>query len=211
MKALLFDLDGTLVDSIPLWIAANLEELKKRGVTISTQQFLTDFYHHGLHYHGIVEKCGFPLEQADQYYRDRNARFETFLREKVEWLDDAGTMLKKCAKKLPLGLLTGASRRAIEAMDVRLQLLSLFTVIITYDETGLRMKPDPYGLFLLTEKLKVNPHDCAYVGDQYVDVQAARAAGMQSWLIPTENTPPNAAAEADLVLQSIADMPLDLL
>ena len=208
MQALLFDLDGTLVDSIPLWIAANLQTLKGRGVEMTEQKFLTDFYQLGYHYHGILEKCGLAGENGQKFYQERNKLFEQLLQKKVEWLGEAGAVLKQCGKKVPLGLLTGAKRRAIEAMDVRLHFSNLFTEIITYDDTGDRMKPDPYGLLLLTERLTVDPRECVYVGDQYVDVQAAHSANMKCWLIPTNNTPTQTLAEADVILKSISDIPI---
>ncbi len=206
MRTLLFDLDGTLVDSIPLWIDANLQTLKKWKIVMDAQEFLTEFYQQGLHHHGIVEKCGLSTEMADEFYEERNALFEKLLREKVEWMGTAGKVLKACAKRMPLGLMTGATRECIDAMDQRLHLSILFRAIVTYDDTGLRMKPNPYGLLLLTEKLGVDPEECMYVGDQTVDVQAARAIGMKSCLIPTSSTPEGAAEMADHVLGSMEEL-----
>lgn len=206
VKALLFDLDGTLIDSFPLWVAANLHALHERGIVINEQTFLTDYYQLGLHHHGILEKCGLPTEDAPRFYRERNALYTRYLEEKITWMGDAGTVLQHCAEHVPLGLMTGTTRRDIEAIDRRLPLSTLFRKIITFDDTGDRMKPDPYGLLLLAKKLSVDPRECVYIGDQIVDIEAARSAQMPCWLLHTKHTPDAAVAKADVVLQSIADI-----
>ncbi|MEI8230652.1 MAG: HAD family phosphatase [Candidatus Peregrinibacteria bacterium] len=211
MHALLLDLDGTLIDSFPLWAAANLHMLELRGISLTEQKFLTDFYQPGLHHHGILEKCGLPTDDAEKFYQERNQLYTRYLAERIEWMDDAGAVLERCKEILPLGLMSGTTRKDIEAIDRRLHLSSLFQEIVTFDDTGKRMKPDPYGLLLLTEKLGVDPKECAYVGDQYVDVQAARDAGMECWLLQTPNTPAQAIKEADLLLASIGDIPMERL
>ena len=206
VKAILFDLDGTLVDSIPLWIEANLRALAARHCIMDKRTFLTEVYQRGFHYHGILEHCGLRTQDAEKFYRERNNFFDELLREKVEWMGKAEQTLQACAAIMPLGLMTGSARRFIDAMDARLHLSKIFRAIVTYDDTGLQMKPDPYGLFLLAKKLKVQAAACAYVGDQLVDVQAARAAGMTSVLIPTKDTPQGAAKEADVVLKNTEDV-----
>jgi N-acetyl-D-muramate 6-phosphate phosphatase len=206
MQALLFDLDGTLVDSVPLWIEANLRALRARDVVMDEQTFLTTIYQHGMHYHGILEQCGVSTEGADQFYQERNDLFDMLLRQKAQWIGDAETALQECAKQVPLGLMTGSARRFIDAMDSRLHLSKLFRALVTYDDTGVKMKPDPYGLLLLAETIGIDPTDCVYVGDQLVDVQGARAAGMKSCLIPSTYTPKGTEHEADIVLHNIGEI-----
>lgn len=208
VKALLFDLDGTLVDSIPLWIRANLHTLEDWNVPMDAQTFLTKIYQQGFHHHGILEQCSVVTERAGQFYEERNAYFATLLPQKIEWLGGAGKVLQECAAQVPLGLMTGTTRQCIEAMDGRLHLSDIFREIVTYDDTGLKMKPDPYGLMLLTAKLSLDPASCVYIGDQPVDMQAARAAGMKSCLIPTKSTQEGAIEFADIVLPSIEAVPI---
>ncbi len=204
--AILFDLDGTLVDSIPFWIEANIQALKSLGVHIDAETFLKDFYHAGLHYEGILEKLSATSKNPEQFYRDRDDLFTELVRTKIEWIDGTEAVLKKCAMNYPLGMMTGSRRGFIDAMDDRLKLSSLFSSIITRDDTGTKMKPDPYGLLLLAERLGVKAEDCLYVGDQKVDVQAAKNAGMASCHVRWKQTPDNAEKGADYVIESIGDL-----
>jgi HAD superfamily hydrolase (TIGR01549 family) len=203
MKTLLFDLDGTLVNSIPLWIEANVQSLKTRGATMDSQTFLIVFYQPGLHHSGILEKCGLPTVDNEAFYTQRNDFFTTLLEEKIEWLGNAGDVLKQCAQKTALGLMTGATTRSVKAIDKRLHLSDVFQEIVTYDDTGTRMKPDPYGLELIIQRLGVDATSCVYIGDQLVDVLASQAAGMTSCLIPTQDTAHDALDKADMVLANI--------
>src|SRR3989344_4715325 len=206
MKALLFDLDGTLVDTIPTWIEANIRILKEFGIQMDQKVFLQEYYQKGLHFKGILEKCGLDLSLGDTFYPKRDDLHIELLGKNVEWIGSAGDVLRKCAEKMPLGLMTGSKKSFIDALEPKLKLSRLFKSIVTYDDTGDRMKPDPYGLLLLAEKLNVDPTSCMYIGDQDVDVKAAKAAGMQSCIIPTNETPKGTANEADLVLEDISNL-----
>lgn len=205
-RALLFDLDGTLVDSVPLWIEANVRALEALQVVMDAERFLMQFYHAGLHYEGILEKCGVGAEQAERFYGDRDDRFAELLRTKVEWRGEAENTLRRCATRVPLGLMTGSRRRFIAAMDERLHLSSLFKAIVTRDDTGTKMKPDPYGLLLLAERMDQAPADCLYIGDQAIDVRAAKNAGMAVCLLVTKETPAGAAEGADRVIEGIGKL-----
>lgn len=205
-KAILFDLDGTLVDSVPLWIEADLRALEVLNVFLDSDTFLKDFYHHGLHYEGILEKCGIDAEHGKEFYKDRDNRFADLLSEKVEWTGAAEKVLQRCAAKVPLGVMTGSRRRFIDSMDKKLKLSALFTAFVTRDDTGQKMKPDPYGLLLLAERLSVAPKDCLYVGDQAVDVQGAKKAQMSVCLLKTKETPAGAGKGADSVINQIENL-----
>lgn len=205
VSAILFDLDGTLVDSIPAWLQANVCSLALLGYSITPERFYDDMYRCGLHHAGILEKCGLPLEQAKNFYAHRNDVFVDLLRTDVTWIGSAEKVLRECSKRFPLGIMTGSTQRCVSAIDECLALKRYFKAIITYDETGSRMKPDPYGLKLLTSALGVTPADCLYVGDQPVDIVAAHSAGMRSCLLVSSSTDCSSSSP-DLFLSSLADL-----
>lgn len=203
---LLFDLDGTLVDTIPTWIEANVRTLKEFKYSMEKETFLREYYQQGLHFSGILEKCGLDPALGDRFYPNRDNLYTELLERGIEWIDDAGDILKELAQELPLGLMTGSRRSFIRAIDARLKITDLFKAIITYEDTGDRMKPDPCGLLLLAKKMEVKPASCLYIGDQGVDTAAAHAAGMRSCIIPSRETAEGATAGADIVLQTIKNL-----
>jgi HAD superfamily hydrolase (TIGR01509 family) len=207
-STLLFDLDGTLVETIPFWLDANVQALAERGVTMDAETFLNDYYHQGLHFHGVLEHAGAPTDHAEQWYEQRNTRYAETLRHHATWLPDAEETLRRLSAAGPLGLMTGSKRLFVDAIDDRLGLSSIFHVIVTQDDTGMRMKPDPYGLHLLADAMGADAAHCLYVGDQRVDLQAARAAGMRSCLLRGTHTQTDITPEeADIVLQDIRELP----
>ena len=193
-------------DSIPLWISVNVKALHRLGFSMNERTFLKEYYFDGLHHAGILEKCGLPVSNAKQFYEERNRLYEESLRREAIWLPDAEDVLKHCAKRRPLGMLTGSRRAFIDAINDRLHLSTFFQAIVTYDETLERQKPDPFGLQLLSRKLNVPSQQCLYIGDQRVDVTAAHAAGMKVCLIRRKETPAGAEEGADFVIRTIGEV-----
>ena len=205
IEAVLFDLDGTLVDSIPAWLRANVQVLSHFGYSITPGRFYDEFYRRGLHHAGILEQCGLHLERAKDFYENRNDVFVDLLRTDVTWIGSAEKVLRECAKRFPLGIMTGSTQRCVSAIDACWGLKQYFRTIVAYDETGTRMKPDPYGLELLTSALGVTPADCLYVGDQPVDVLAARSIGMRSAIL-TSSSKGDISAQPDFLVSSLEDL-----
>src|SRR3989344_7413378 len=108
MTTLLFDLDGTLIDSVPLWIEANLSALRTYGVTMEYAFFLHAFYQKGFHYSGIAEKCGVHVTKIDAFYAERDNLFSALIREKATWIGNAENVLQTCAETMSLGMQTGS-------------------------------------------------------------------------------------------------------
>lgn len=203
MKALLFDLDGTLVDTIPLWVEANCAALADFGVEMSHEDFLQDYYHAYLHFHGILEKAGVDPSLNEEFYRNRNSRYVEILHDGVEWIDGAKHVLDAVSQMYPLGLMTGSTRRFVEAKSHRLNLLSYFQALVTQDDMRDRMKPDPYGLELICQNMQIDPADALYIGDQNIDTEAAHAIGMASTIIPRGESKEGTGEGAEYVFESI--------
>lgn len=209
MCGILFDLDGTLVDTIPLWVHANVQALAERDCSIDGMVFLQEYYNKGLHHSGILEKSGLSTDHADAFYSRRNDLFVDELRTKAEWMDGAQSVLQYCKDQGVVGLMTGSRNRYIQALNERLRLSSYFQGVITFDETGNQMKPSPYGLQLLTNTLNLQPSHCVYIGDQPVDIEAAKNAGMKSIFIPQATTA-STELRPDLLLESLRELPTAL-
>ena len=172
----LFDLDGTVIDSGAI-ILASMRHAAKEVLGKEPPDEL------------LMAAVGGPgLEaQMQALAPDRVQELVTVYRAHNEPLhdqlaccagiDDLLVRLKDEGRRL--GLVT-AKRRATVALafDV-LPLEHLFEAVVGGDETK-RHKPDPEPLLLAAERLEVDPGDCAYVGDSPFDVRAAKAAGMFS-------------------------------
>jgi HAD superfamily hydrolase (TIGR01549 family) len=209
-RAVLFDLDGTLVNTIGLWAKAYLQTLREVGVKIDAEEFMQTIYTQNLHFELVLKHYGLDTSRADSFRAIRDERYAHLLRTEPLWLEGAEDLLKEIIDTYETGIVTGSHLHYIEAIEEQLPLRSLVPLIITCDDTKGRSKPHPYGLLLACEKLGVEPEECVYIGDQEFDIAAANNANMTSCLVWTEHTPATAGQEADIAVQSLAEIPAAL-
>lgn len=178
MKAAIFDLDGTLIDSMGVWDRLGSDFLAARGIhcpEISLEIKNMSF----------MEAAGYYIERFS--FKDTREQLvamwnEMALKEYSENID-----LKKGAREyilnlsgrgIKLGLATATYRRLALAVLERHRLLSLFQSVVTVEEVG-RGKEYP-DIFLLTaHKMKVRPEDCVVFEDCLHAVKGAKRAGMR--------------------------------
>ena len=170
----LFDLDGTVIDSGSIILAS---------MRHATREVLGREYEDG----ELLAAVGGPgLEaQMQALDPDRVAELVRVYREHNEPLheelvccagmDDALVRLKEEGRRL--GIVTAKRRVTVDLAFAQVLLAHLFDAVVGGDETE-RHKPDPEPLFLGARRLGADPADCAYVGDSPFDVRAAKRAGM---------------------------------
>ncbi|MGD2114685.1 MAG: HAD-IA family hydrolase [Acidobacteriota bacterium] len=194
IDSIVFDLDGTLIDSRrDLAGAVNalrrelgLAELSVdrivtmvgRGARVLVQQAL-EADSEGLHV---------PLHEGFDEIVDR--AFERFLAlylerclEETRPYDGVPEMLHALAARFPLALLTNKPERHTRRILAGLGLAGFFRDVLGGDTLGTR-KPDPEGLRLLAGRLGTPPDRTLFVGDSAVDAETARAAGTPYALVP---------------------------
>lgn len=182
--AVIFDLDGTLVDT-GLDFAAIRRELDfPEGVGLLEHIEMLADPDQVAHAHAVI----------DRHEMDGAAR--------ATWIDGAGRLLGDLKRVgCPTAILTRNSRKAVEHVHAALGLP--VDLILTREDC--RPKPDPEGLLKIAQTLEVDPADCVYVGDFIFDLHCARNAGMTACLFRNHR---NEAfeAHADLVLHHLSDL-----
>jgi pyrophosphatase PpaX len=170
----LFDLDGTVVDSGAIILASMRHATREvLGRDYSDEE--------------LLQAVGGPgLEaQMSALAPDHVERLVTVYRAHNEPLHDEleacagmeGVLVRLHEEGRRLGIVTAKRRSTVELAFDRVPLGHLFETIVGGDETE-RHKPDPAPLLLAAERLGADPADAAYVGDSPFDVRAAKAAGM---------------------------------
>ena len=204
--AVLFDLDGTLLDTIGLWIRAYLHTLQNAGVNMDVEEFLLTTYTQNRHFEDVLAYYGLDPSRGNELRVKRDALYTQFLASEPLWMEGAEEVLRTTTKAYPTGIVTGSHLHYIEAIEKQIPLRTLVPVLVTCDEVKGRNKPHPDGLLLATRRLRVPPKQCLYVGDQSFDVEAAKAAGMTSCLYWNEYTPALAGQEADMNIESLGEI-----
>jgi N-acetyl-D-muramate 6-phosphate phosphatase len=201
-EGIIFDLDGTLVDSVPIWKEAYKTSFASYGVDLSDEQFLY-IWQNALRLPSALEYVGIQqIAEVDI----RKIREATHLRllENCDWKPCAQEILQSLQEMAkPSAIVTGSYKHYLSILDTRLGISKLVGAMIAVDQSGRFAKPHPHGLLLACETLKLNPERCMYVGDQGMDIQAAKAAGMTSCLVHEPFASPLLREQADVVIEHL--------
>lgn len=184
MKAVIFDLDGTLVDSAPDLQAAANRLMRQNGCPELDLATVTSFIGNGMG--RLVERCfarHAPLTpELRAELPQQVARFKQFYSEeghrRTRLMPGAGAALRRLAAGgMKLGLCTNKdSGPALEILR-HLRVEGLFQAVVGGD-SGLAKKPDPAPLLACVATCGVKPEEAVYVGDSETDAHTARHAGL---------------------------------
>lgn len=179
MRAVLFDLDGTLADSAPGLADATNDMLARRGLSTLPLQALRPAVGSGAR--GMLGTA-FGLAPGDAEFeplRDEfYACYERRLNEKTRLFDGVAELLGAIESAgWHWGIVTNKAMRFAQPMSEALGLLPRARVLVAGDCTP-HTKPHPAPLLLAARRLGLAPEACVYVGDDLRDMQAGRAAGM---------------------------------
>jgi HAD superfamily hydrolase (TIGR01509 family) len=207
IEAVVFDLDGVLLDSEQVWDEAREQLARERGghwhdraqremMGMSSTEWSR--YMH--------ETIGLP-EPPEEINREVVERLSASYREHLPALPGSRQAVERLAARWPLGLASSSNR---ELIDLALELLEvghLFAATVSSEEVE-RGKPAPDVYLEAARRLDVAPTAAAAVEDSHNGILAAQAAGMRVLAIPNAHFPPGEAAlaRADAVLDSLAEL-----
>lgn len=178
-KAIIFDMDGTIADTIPLTVYALKEAVRElTGKVYSDEEIRAEF---GPTDTEIVKKLvdNKNGEASTELYIDFfKSNFDRFIKP-IEGINELLAFIK--SKGIKLGLFTGRSHRVTTIILEKLGMNHMFDVIVAGDFTK-RPKPDPEGILKALDALNTDGSDSIYVGDFDVDIAASKAAGTKSAL-----------------------------
>jgi pyrophosphatase PpaX len=170
----LFDLDGTVVDSGAIILASMRHATREvLGRDYSDEELLQTVGGPGLE----AQMHALAPDQVDRLvdvYRAHNEPLHEEL-EACVGMEDVLVRLHEEGRRL--GIVTAKRRATVDLAFAQVPLGHLFETVVGGDETE-RHKPDPAPLLLAADRMGAEPADSAYVGDSPFDVRAAKAAGM---------------------------------
>ena len=184
VAAVVFDLDGTLIDSESIYRAALVQALGEIGLA-ADEAFVRGL--NGLAGAAvnarILERFGADFPAA-AFRRAYVARRDALVGEGIPLKPGAAEALRFVAGRgLRMALATSALRDSAAAHLERLEVLALFDVLVGREDVA-RPKPYPDVFLMAARRLGVAPEDCLAVEDSHAGVQAALAAGMMTVMVP---------------------------
>jgi len=178
-QAVLFDLDGTLIDSAPDLAGAGNDMRVARGLAPLPYESFRPMVGAGARGMVGIALQVVPADAEFPALRDEFlARYEQRMTQLTHVFDDIGPVLAELqARGMPWGIVTNKARRFTEPLVRSLGLQANAATVISGDTTP-HAKPHPAPLLEAARQLKLDPQHCVYVGDDLRDVLAGRAAGM---------------------------------
>jgi HAD superfamily hydrolase (TIGR01509 family) len=211
VAAVVFDLDGVIVDSEAVW-----GEIRERFTHESGGR-----WHEG----ALREMMGMSSVEWSRYMHDELDvplppeeinrqvvdRVAEGYRERVPLLPGAVEAVRSLATDWPLGLASSSNRPLIDLVLERTGLGESFRVTVSSEEVE-RGKPAPDVYLEAARRLRVDPESCAAVEDSTNGIKSAHAAGMAVIAVPNRDFPPerDALALAAVTLDSLTDLTPDL-
>lgn len=192
IKAVIFDVDGVLLDSLHSnahFLQKLLDSFGYPGMTVEkySKMYFLSMWDVIRTFTGLTdEKKIQEIWEAGKTFEDGG--------EPPTMPDKAEEVLRKLHKKYKLGLVTSRVKDHIFEGELK-ALQHLFTVAIGYENTK-KHKPDPEPLLLAAEKMGLKPSECVYIGDMPTDMQAGKAAGMKT-IFYTPNSFPEIPAQIE--------------
>jgi beta-phosphoglucomutase len=180
LKAVLFDMDGVLVDSEEFICKAAIEMFREKGLIVKPEDFIP-FVGTGENRYigGVAEKYNFPVDIQEVKKRTYEI-YRTLVQNKLRPLPGVKEFINSCKdRKLKIAVATSA-----DEVKMRINLMEIGLPVETFDTTvnGLqieRKKPFPDIYLKAAELLGVPPENCLVVEDAPSGIKAARAAGMK--------------------------------
>ncbi|MCL5104590.1 MAG: HAD-IA family hydrolase [Armatimonadetes bacterium] len=209
--AVIFDMDGVLIDSEPLHAESYVQAFTEMGLAIT----LDDYNREVSIGHLSVSELYAAVGGDMTYWHDVSARKAVLTKELMsqkgallpgvitllESLNDAG---------IPTALATSAGKRSLGIFMEKFDLRSYFEHILTWEDVN-AIKPDPKAYIVSAERLGVRPEHCAVLEDSPRGVLAARRAGMKCIAIPNDSTRHGDFSPASLVVGSLEEVSLQLI
>jgi HAD superfamily hydrolase (TIGR01509 family) len=178
LKAIIFDIDGVLLDSFEANLKFYQDLMIKAGYRPPTREEFPAIFHFSM-MDAIKSLTKSDSEEEIKRIwelgRSREVGYGLDLLTTPEGIEE---VLEQLNKDYKLGIVTSRVRESVYEFPKLAKLEKYFKVAVSYQDTT-KHKPDPEPLLLAAHKLGVKPEECVYIGDVENDITAARSAGMK--------------------------------
>lgn len=204
IETLIFDLDGTLVDSEPLQFQAFNEVFSQHGHPVSPTEY--DQWRHWQVIPRWIESRGLTLH-PDPIRRAKKAVYDRLIRDQITLKPGAKQLVESASTHFRLAIASGSRRESIEQCMSKFDLLQHFEILCSTADVG-HGKPHPAVFIQAARQMSILPTNAVVIEDSVTGLEAANAAGMRCIVCPDTFLPaPRASlSTADLIVDSLEDL-----
>jgi len=211
IEAVVFDLDGVLIESEEVWDSVRARYVRERGgrydaeIQRAMMGMSSREWSRYLH-----ETAGVPDEPA-AIDAEVVSRMLAAYRTHLPLVDGAANVVRAIAARYPLAVASSSNRPLIDTVLDVAGLTACFAATVSSEEVA-RGKPAPDVYLEAARRLGAAPERCAAVEDSHGGIRSAKAAGMWVVAIPNPSYPPDgeALAQADVVIGSLGELTPEL-
>ncbi|HKA25903.1 MAG TPA: HAD family phosphatase [Gaiellaceae bacterium] len=206
-EAVVFDLDGVLLDSEQVWDEVREQLVKQSGGRwhdrAQTDMMGMSSVEWSKYMHDQLGLAEAPAEISAEVVR----RLEERYRRRLPLIDGAREAVERLAARWPLALASSSNREVIDLVLNLSGLAPFFRVTVSSEEVA-RGKPAPDVYLEAARELGVQPESCAAIEDSRNGIRSAKAAAMHVIAIPNPHFPPgdDALALADVTVRSLTEL-----
>jgi HAD superfamily hydrolase (TIGR01509 family) len=212
IDAVVFDMDGVLIQSEEVWDQVRDAFVRERGgrydAEIQRAMMGMSSTEWSLYLH---ETAGVP-DEPEAINAEVVRRMLAAYRDHLPLIDGAVDAVRRLAERYLLGLASSSNRPLIDTALETAGLAACFTATVSSEEVA-RGKPAPDVYLEAARRLGFEPSACAAVEDSHGGIQSAKAAGMRVIVFPNQSYPPDAAslAQADVSIGSLDELTPELI
>jgi HAD superfamily hydrolase (TIGR01509 family) len=207
IQAVVFDLDGVLIQSEEVWDAVREAYVRERGgrydeeIQRAMMGMSSTEWSRYLH-----DAAGIP-DAPEEINAEVVRRMLSAYEAELPLIDGAQDAVRRLAAEFTLAVASSSNRPLIDAVLRAAELEPYFDATVSSEEVA-HGKPAPDVYLEASRRLEVEPTHCAAVEDSHGGIRSAKAAGMRVIAIPNPSYPPDeeSLAQADVALDSLADL-----
>ena len=210
IKAVIFDMDGVIVDSEPINYEVIRITFEKAGVKISKKEFIEEWVVKGTGSREAIKRHDIKMSLED-LQKIKKKIYLDVLKRKVKLKPDAKRTIINLHKKYKLALASQGHRYNVDIIVKKFKLSKFFQAIIGKQDVN-KGKPNPEIFLKASKELKVKPEECLVIEDTEKGIIAAKRAGMVCIAVPDTWTKKyNDFSKADLVVNLLGEINIDVI
>ncbi len=209
-EAVIFDLDGILVDTEHYKFKAWQAAFRTIGVEMDLDEFQREWVLKGTSFAEFLKGRGLQGAATEDDLRPVvNEHYLGAIDEDVCLMPGVSEVLDRLGNEFPLGLATSSHRMYADRILQKFEIAERFKATACGSEVE-RLKPSPDVLLLAAERMDVDPKVCVAIDDAPKGIKGAKNAGMRAIAVPTKDTQFGDFDEADIVLPGLDEITVEL-
>jgi HAD superfamily hydrolase (TIGR01509 family) len=211
IDAVVFDLDGVLIQSEEVWDAVREQYVRERGGRYDAEIQRAMMGMSSTEWSRYLHETAGVRDEPAAINAEVVRRMLAAYRDHLPLIDGAVAAVERLAARFPLGLASSSNRPLIDAVLDVAGLTGCFRATVSSEEVA-RGKPAPDVYVEAARRLGVDPRRCAAIEDSHGGIRSAKAAGMRVIAIPNPSYPPDeeSLAQADVTVASLAELSPEL-